>query len=121
MLRATRTFSLLLASERGARGYTVQPPPHASFPVAYAACDEYATAGHSAAATTTCAASLYWNANACTSSRAVGARGNTPAQSSGGLPPGAAGRARGPWRARTTTARRRCAARCQRHPLLLRL
>lgn len=121
MLRATRTVSLLLAGERGARWYTVQPSPHASFPVAHTACDEHAAAGHSAAATTTDAACVHWNANACTASRAVGARSDAPAQPPGGLSPGSTGRARSLGRTRAATARCRCAARCQRHPLLLRL
>lgn len=78
ILRASRAFSLLLSSERGARGHAVQPAPHAPLALAHAARGEHAAARAAAGG-----ARLRRHADAA---GAAGAGAAAPAQHPHGLP-----------------------------------
>lgn len=112
-MRADRGFSLLLASERGASGYAVQPAPHAPVALAHAARGKHADADAGRSARVCRHADAH--------AGAAGAGAAAPAQHPGGLPPGVAGWAHRTWRAGAAAAARLFAARRQRHPVLLRV
>lgn len=108
MLRASRAFSLLLASERGARRHALQPAPVA---LAYAARHRHAAAGAGTGAL------LHRDADARTG--AAGGRAGTPGQYPGRLPRSAAGRAYRAGRACEPAAAEHAGVGPQRYSLLL--
>lgn len=118
MLRVGRAVSLLLARERGAHGHAQLSAPLAPVALAHPARGRGARRARAARAERA-AARRHRHADA--GAGVPGARAAAPAQHPGGLPPGAAGRARGAGRARRAAAGRRRAPRPQRHALLLRV